>query len=410
MKQTPAGIIAVRVDPDSSIVALIDPSGPVVRRERSVSGGLRAIDERILQLVEAETPGGLPAPNTPAARAAMTRLRKGIAAARLRLVEEPSTRLPVRFPGRMSFVTLERGAVSAAMQPEMDAIAAAARELGAGPGTRIAALGASAAVPGLLAAIPGRIDAALTSDAYEALVAAASTVVEMTAAEPIGAETPGADPPAPSADPHFESEPVADVRPDIGAEPDAEAEPDTEAEPDMEAEPDTEAGPDPDAEPESDDDRPAIVLRPLWPTIAAVIVILGLGSAGAAIGLGATPAISVDPVDPAVVGTTDRPTDRATPIPAPNPTAPVPSTGQVPATQGGTPTVKKPKAPSTGTAPGTGSGAVPPAPSVPDPVPPVAPTSPPSEPPADPAPDPTPTDPGDDGGSILGIPIPPILP
>ncbi len=417
MTPTPSGrLIAVRVGADESIVAVVDPVGPRLERAIRVPGGLRAVDDRIAELVAAEVPGGLPTGSTPQLAAAASRLRDAVTAARVRLVDDASTTVSVRYPGRMTFVTLDRGAAVAALDAELAGILAAAGEVGLAPRTALLALDGVASVPGLLEALPGRLVAVARMRA--------AGIATLLYEDDAGSESPAA------AKPELDAE--ADPQPEPESEPTAEAPaaaaPIDEADPSATAE----AGPAPaSAAPRTDRPttatpmnplsadsglRAAVVLRRAWPVAASVVVILGLGSAAAAVGLGTTSPTGGLRDAPASTRTRDQhdPGPSSGPVvPSSSPVAPAaPPAAPGGAGQGG-PSTQKPK---TATKPGAGGsgGAAAPAPAPPstgvspDPgtggsTPTPAPSGTPTDPPS---PTPSPTDPSDPVGGILQ----PILP
>jgi hypothetical protein len=328
-------LVAVRVDADATIVALVARDSSRVLRVRRVPGGFAAIDDRLMELVESEVPGGLPRSSEPRVLAARSRLREAIAAARVRLLDEESTLIPVRFPGRMSFATLERDAVAEAAAPEVEAAAEAVRELA--DGAAIVALDGVATAPGLLDALPGSLLDAdeVDTDALDAL---------LDAAPEEGAEAP--------------------------AEPEA-LEPEPE-EPELEAEP---VEPKPVASASQEDRPPAppalvipvasaslsrgVVLSRAWPVAAAIASILVLGGAAAALGYTThQPArTAADRVAPTTSSTAVTPSSAAASSTAAAPTAQAaPEIPAQPGDQAGTVTRRSTtkSAPSGATAPAPG--------------------------------------------------------
>jgi hypothetical protein len=311
-------IVAVRVDADATIVAVVARDSSRVLRVRRVPGGFAAIDDRLMELVDAEVPGGLPRSSEPRVLAARSRLREAVAAARVRLLEDESTLIPVRFPGSMSFATLERAAVAEAAAPEVEAAAEVVRELA--DGAAIVALDGVATAPGLLDALPGSLVELDEVDA-EALDALLDTApLDTVPLEPGPPEAALPEPEVPEAEVHA---PEADALADEPADPE----------------------PEPVARP-----RAVVVLSRAWPVAAATASILLLGGAAAALGYTThqpaptsvertVPATSSGagsiPASGATAGSVGAaPTDPASPVTQPQPGDQVGTTRRAPANPG----------------------------------------------------------------------------
>jgi hypothetical protein len=372
-------LVAVRVDADATIVAVVARDSSRVLRVRRVPGGFAAIDGRLLALVDAEVPGGLPRSSEPRVLAARCRLLDAIAAARVRLLDEESTLIPVRFPGRMSFATLEREAAAEAAAPEVEAAAEAVRELA--DGARIVALDGVATAPGLLEALPGSL-----VEVGEVDAAALDALLDAAPEEDEGEAVAETEP-----EPEVAAEPEPVAKPD--PEPIAEPEPVVVAVP--EPAPVVVAPPAPTPTPPAALPRAVVVLARAWPVAAATASILVLGGAAAALGY-----TTHQPARLVVERT--APAAPSSAVPSPSPTsaggaAVAPADPDSPDTvppAAGAPTVTSPRSPArpgqtVAVAPAPGGGA----PSAGDPGTPSSPSSSPSSTPSDTSsPSPTPSD------------------
>ena len=378
-------VFVVRVDSSATIVALVDVAARSVRRVERHPGGLADVDEVLEGLIADAVFGGLPESSAAPFVQARTRLREAIAAARGRLADGTSTIVPVRFPGRMDFVTIESPIVTAALSDSVEAVIDGLHAFGAGPGARVVPLAGVDSVPGLLERLPGQIvDAAEIDVDFDALLDDAPPVEpeQDLAEESVDPEDSGTVPEQPART--TSTALVLYRRPGALA---------------------------PLATPPAPLARFRWIRVPrrAWPTIAAALVLLTVGGAGVVEGIGdargsTPPASTVGQVGPpsGVV----QPSATPGPDPASSPIAGVPAVG---APSGGSSddrsspkrrtTVPAPgsdavaRRPDPGAAPPTAGSdtAAPPAPSDPAPTPP---PSDPTTPPSDPTPDPSPTDPG----------------
>jgi hypothetical protein len=380
-------MFVVRVEADVTSVAVVDTARHRIERARHFSAGLNAVDDRIEEIIDASLPGGLPGSSAAAFVAARARMRDSISAARLRLVEDESTVVSVRFPGRTTFVTLDRSAVVDALAAPFAQLVAALAELGAGARSTIVPLDGVGAVPGLREALPGRLDDLTPTRAADLRVLLDAMDPDARSEGAVAGRRPGPDAP-----------PAKQTAMSISVVP--------------------RSGP--------SVPRAVVTLRRAWPPAAAVVLLLGVGGTAAAVGLGDR---SDDVVRPIVAGTGEHDALRSTPAPADTDAPAGASGGGAPpsgdSTGGpGGPGVPKKTTGGVGTgsrAPDAGvSGAAPvpaPAPVAPGPAP--VPSSPPvpsptaSPSPTDPAvPDPTPTGPppSDPGGGLLGNVLGAVLP
>ena len=391
MKSTRERLVAVRIGPDSSTVALVDPNGARIVRAIQLPGGLRRMDGRIARIVSVEFPGGLPMGNSTALLAARARLNDAIAAARMRLVDDETTTVSVRFPGRMAFVTLEREAVIAELLPEIAPIRAAVAELDA---DAVIALNGVAGVPGLMDALPARL-----TTAAEHGIGDPESLFDL---DDRGKREPDG--------PVRDTEGITDVRPEsAGPVPSGAEQAGAVADSGRLA---------PIAPPSAREVvRAEAILRLAWPVAFAVVAALALAGMATATGLGASTPGADHSHAPATIHTDRNAATTGGRQPTSGPTAP--SVGPTVTDDGAPPPATAPQNPpkpgrSAGTTappavagPGTGGQPAPdPGASI-APTPPADPTDPPS---GSPSPSPSPSPEDTDGGSILGLPILPPLP